>query len=266
MNKVITMTACRRPEYTKQVVDSLRQCTNSSEYKFVPFCDGPHDEVIKVLESVDFCDLEVNVNERRVGHTLNTHRALSRAFELSEYVILLEDDTLLSKDFLEFHEFCSKKFKEDESVYTVSAGHYNNVDKEYSEEQRSQYKRNQWFSNQGWGTWIDRWEEPGGIKEGWEQPETVAENVYRTNYKYGGWDGLMNKHARKGRDEILAVVSRVKNIGARDGVHWGYNRAVYNTFEDFHKDKIQVKDWCGLYDLENLNYEEELRSFSDYIM
>ena len=78
MNKVIAMTACKRPKYTQKVLESLANCTNSSEYKFVPFCDGPQQEVIEVLEAVDFCDVELNVNEKRVGHTLNTHRALSR--------------------------------------------------------------------------------------------------------------------------------------------------------------------------------------------
>ena len=76
----------------------------------------------------------------------------------------------------------------------------------------------------------------------------------------------MNRHTRKGRDEILSVVSRVKNIGAKNGVHWGYNRAVYNSFENFHENEIEVKDWCGLYDLEGVEYKEETRSFSDYIM
>ena len=266
MNKVIVMTACKRPEYTQKVVDSLSNCVDSSTYKLIPFCDGPHKEVLNVFESIDFCDVEININEKRVGHTLNTHRALTRGFQLSDYVILLEDDTVLSKDFLEYHQFCREKFKDDKTVYTVSAGHYNNVNKLYSEEERCLYKRNQWFSNQGWATWLDRWEEEGGIKSTWEAPETVDGNTYRTNYKFGGWDGLMNRHTRKGRDEILSVVSRVKNIGAKNGVHWGYNRAVYNSFENFHENEIEVKDWCGLYDLEGVEYKEETRSFSDYIM
>jgi CDGSH-type Zn-finger protein len=266
MNKIITMTACRRPEYTQKVLESLARCTGSSEYKLVPFCDGPHQQVIDVFKGVDFCEVEVNVNKKRLGHTQNTHKALSRGFELSDYVILLEDDTVLSKDFLEFHEHCRENFKDDESVYTVSAGHYNNIDKKYSEEERSLYKRNQWFSNQGWGTWIDRWEEEGGIKHNWEAPETVGYGVYITNYKYGGWDGLINKHARKGRDEILSVVSRVKNIGAREGVHFGYPPN-YRSFEEYHKDQIEVQDWCGLYDLKGLTYEEQITSsFSEFVI
>ena len=106
MNKVIVMTACKRPEYTQKVVDSLSNCVDSSTYKLIPFCDGPHKEVLNVFESIDFCDVEININEKRVGHTLNTHRALTRGFQLSDYVILLEDDTVLSKDFLEYHQFC----------------------------------------------------------------------------------------------------------------------------------------------------------------
>ena len=113
--------------------------------------------------------------------------------------------------------------------------------------------------------WIDRWEESGGIKYNWEYPETVYDNYYQVNYKYGGWDNLMNKLTRKDRKEILAVVSRVKNIGAEEGVHIGFPPE-YESFEDFHQKNIQVKDWCGLYELQGLEYKDRGESFSDFLM
>lgn len=261
----IVMTACKRPEYTQHVVDSLSQCWGISDYKFIPFAEGVDNEVVKILKSVKFCETEVHVNKRRLGHTLNTHAALSRGFESSDYVILIEDDTVLAKDFLNFHRFCKEKFKDDKSIYTVSAGHYSEPLKKHDRLHINLYKRNEWFTNQGWGTWIDRWEEDDGIKNNWELPETVTDTSYMVNYRYGGWDGLMNKVTRRGREEIVPIISRVKNIGAKDGVHTGHS-AKYPSFEQYHKEEIEVRDWAGLHKLDGLLYQEKTTSFSDYLL
>jgi hypothetical protein len=241
-NKVIVMTACRRPEYTKKVLESLSLCKGIEDYLFLPYVEPINEEVIKALYEVDFCSTQVHVNMKRYGHTLNTHHSLTMGFALSDYVILIEDDTLLAPDFLLFHEFAKERFKDDPDIFTISAGHYHEPERIHEPELLHAYKKHDWFSNQGWGTWRDRWLEEDGMHEVWENPEYVDENNYVVQYKYGGWDALLNKIHRKERKEIIPVVSRVLNIGVLEGVH-------SITEEDFDK-TVRVKDWAGMHNSE----------------
>ena len=252
-NKVVVMTACRRPEYTQQVIDSLSKCEGVEDYLFLPFVEPIDEEVMRILYDVNFCPNQVHVNMKRYGHTLNTYHALTMGFGISEYVILIEDDTILSPDFLKFHEFAKEKFRDDQDIFTVSAGHYHEPDRIYDPSLLHAYKKNDWFSNQGWGTWRDRWLETDGMHQVWENPEYIEGKNYVVQYKYGGCDALMNKIHRKERKEIIPVVSRVLNIGVEEGVH-----AI--TKQKFDE-TVRVKDWAGMHesdlDLSGEKYFEE---------
>lgn len=243
MEKIITMTASHRPEYTRQVIDSLSLCYNAHLYKLVVFVEPISNEVINIFKNIHFCEVELNINETRLGHTLNAHKSLNRGFELSDYVIRIEDDTLLAKDFLKFHEFCSKKFKDlKDFIFSVSAGHYSEPNKTYTSREINKFTVRSAFSNQGWATWSDRWFEPEGASEVWENPEIISNQHYKVNYKYGGWDGLLERTHRKDRSEVVSVIPRVKNIGALNGVHY--------VTPEHHKENIEVSDWAENYKLD----------------
>ena len=237
------MTACDRINYTEEVLKSLAGCIGIEDYIFLPHVEPINKEVIKALGAFSACETTVTVNERRLGHTLNTHTALKNGFSKGDYVILIEDDTLLSQDFLLFHEFCSNKFKGDKNVFTVCAGHYRRPDEKINPEDYFSFERQHRFSNQGWGTWSDRWNEDGGMSSTWENPELILGSIYQVQYKYGGWDSLLNKHLRRGRCEIIPTMSRVQNIGAIGGVH--------SISPDEHFKRIRVKDWAGEYKFSN---------------
>ena len=240
------MTASHRPEYTARVIDSLSHCHGISNYKLIIHVEPISDSVINIFKNIKFCDVELHINERRLGHTLNAYRSLSRGFEESDYVIRIEDDTLLAKDFLKFHEFCSQKFKDDkDNVFSICAGHYHNPDDSYSQEQLNEILFRSGFSNQGWATWSDRWFEEGGCHEIWEEPETITDSHYILNYKYRGWDWLIEEKHRRERKEVIPTISRVKNIGIFYGVH--------SISPDYHKQHLEVKNWA-----EDFNPTEDL--------
>ncbi len=241
MKKVIAMTACNRIDYTNKVLNSLANCIGIEDWIFLPRVEPIENKVVEAICGFNACETIPTINERRLGHTLNTHLALREGFSNGEYVILIEDDTLLSQDFLLFHEFCINKFKDDKSVFTICAGHYRNPNEKINPEDYLTFERQHWFSNQGWGTWIDRWEEDGGMSTTWENPELILGSIYQVQYKYGGWDGLLNKHIRGNRCEIIPTMSRVQNIGATGGVH--------SISPEDHFQRIRVKDWAGEYNL-----------------
>lgn len=243
ISNTIAMTACNRPNYTRKVINSLSNCVGVENATLIPHVEPINEEVISLFKSIDFCDVKLTVNNQRLGHTLNTHNALKEGFENGDYVVLIEDDTVLAQDFLLFHNFCRENFKEDNSVYTVSAGHYRNPNEIIPKEFHFSYEFQNRFSNQGWGTWIDRWEEKGGMKSTWENRELILGSIYQVQYKYGGWDALLNNFLRKNRKEIIPTMSRVQNIGAIGGVH--------SITPQDHEETIKVKDWAGNFNFTN---------------
>jgi hypothetical protein len=248
MERVISITASHRPAYTAEVVESLKNCDNISNYKLIALLEPASEEVINIFKNIDFCDVELNINKKRLGHTLNAYVSLFKGFRNADYVIRLEDDTVVSKDFLKFHEFCSEEFKDHiDSIFSVSAGHYHEPNRIYTEEELNLLNLRSGFSNQGWATWADRWFEKNGCHEIWEYPEIISEDNYIINYKYGGWDTLLQNIHRKNRNEVIPTVSRVLNIGALGGVH--------HVTPEHHEENIKVRNWAGDFNLKDVLYE-----------
>ena len=255
-NKVIVFTAYDRPQYAKQTIESLSQCYGVEDYLLIPFVEPVHQEVIDVFTDINYADLELHVNGVQIGHTQNTYNALQCGFSKSNYVILVESDDIFGKDFLRFHEHCKSQYEHDKDVYTVSAGHYHDPKRIVPQENIFMYEKRQHFSNRGWGTWIDRWDEEGGMKSRWETPEHISNGMYVHQYKYGGWDHLVNNHHRGTRHEVLPILSRVKNIGWSGGRHVGYDTLKYNSIEEWYANEVDLVHWSGDENIpDNSNYE-----------
>jgi hypothetical protein len=244
-NKVIVFTAYDRPQYVKQTIESLRQCYGVEEYLLIPFVEPVHQEVIDLFHSIDYADLELHINSAHIGHTQNTYNALECGFSKSEYVILLESDDIFGKDLLRFHEHCKDKFKDDKTVYTVAGGHYHSPKRVVPEENIFAYERRPGFTNRGWGTWVDRWDEKDGMKYNWESPEYINGNVYVHQYQHGGWDHYMNNDLRGDRVEVLPALSRVKNIGWSGGRHVGFDTTKYTSIEEWYAEEVDLVHWAG---------------------
>ena len=244
-NKVIVFTAFDRPHYAKQTVESLRCCYGIEDYLIIPFVEPVHQEVIDLFSAIDYAALEMRVNAVQQGHTQNTYNAMEYGFTKSDYVILLESDDLFAPDFLRFHEFCRDRYRDDTSVYTVAGGHYRHPKRITPSAEFHAYELRSGFSNRGWGTWIDRWDESGGMRDDWEAPEIVAPGVYKKQYKYRGWDWHLNCDLRGERVEAVPILSRVKNIGWSGGRHTGVDKTKYNSIEDWYAENVDLAHWAG---------------------
>ncbi len=198
--KVVTMTAWRRPEYTKRVIDNLKKCIGFEEYVLLPTIEPGNSGVLKAFHGLHNCN--IIGNNKRLGCPKNTLKALKRGFELSDFVIHLEDDTVPGIDSLKYFEWVYSTYKDDKDVFTACA---------YSRYVHPQNYftvwRNRWFTPWMWCTWIDRFEE---IKKDWN---------------FSGWDNRLNHKIRKNRCEIMPHLARSQNIGERLGTynnpaHW----------------------------------------------
>ncbi len=194
--KVITMTAWRRPEYTKQVIDNLKKCIGFEEYILLPTIEPEYPEVLKTFNGLSNCKMVVN--NKRLGCPSNTFKALKRGFDISDFVIHLEDDTVPGIDSLKYFEWTYRTYKDDKEVFTACA--YNKMKNINPENYFTVYKL-RWFTPWLWCTWIDRFEE---MKKNWD---------------FNSFGPNINHKVRKNRYEIRPCIARSQNIGEHAGTY-----------------------------------------------
>jgi len=225
---VIAMTAHRRPEYTHEVLQSLSQC--SEEIGSIPvfiYVDHGCEEVSLLCDrwqASSPLNVSVFTSAGNLGCNGNTWRALDGAFRCSDSVIMLEDDTVLAKDAIRFFLFCLDRFKHDADVFSVSG--YNRADTLKLDAIR-QLGRRKWFTPWGWATWKDRYDD---IVEA-RQKVKVSPRL--------SWDIFVTDNARRGRQEVFPVVSRVQNIGAENGAHV--------PSPEWHRQNQHTPAWAGIF-------------------
>ena len=251
MNIKICITAWRRPYYFKEVIEALEKCMGINNYSIlisVDWCGDikKQEEHKTIFDGGGLKKLphEIHLHPKRMGCAGNVGFAFKTAFEdpTIDAVIMLEDDTLPSEDFLNYSSTLLDRYKNDDNVLNIS-GYVRNGRKADPNKIISR----KWFTSQGWSTWRRIYEEIGpnwfGIhwknnrKKGEKLPSDERFFKYVKKSNTGSWGIPMNKYWRKDRVEIGPGVSRIQNIGAKEGM--------FNPDEKWHKKNIHVEAWMG---------------------
>lgn len=206
MNKVIVITMYNRPAYAKAILKALSECIGIGEYTLIICVEPVNQEVIKIAKSVDFAESRVLVNSAVLGCSRNTYEAMRRGFDISDFVIYVQDDDQLAPDALRYFEYAKERFRDDPSIYTVCA--WNLMKEPCPESHYYRIVKRQIFISLTMATWKDRWLEPGGMRDDWD-----------FDYRHEGWDVNITKRLRKDRWEVFPWLSRAQNIGEVGGVH-----------------------------------------------
>lgn len=190
-----------RPDYTKQVLEGIKGCYGSDEYKIFIFIDPSpiNNRLIEAINSVDGLNKEYFMNDEKLLIGGNVYKCLEYGFSLSDFVILFEDDIVPSKDCLRYFEWGRDTYEKDQDIFNITG--YSMFP--FNTSQLYAVDRINWFTCWGWGTWKDRWEP---LKKTW----TISED--------GCWSGYANDF-RADRHQIRPLVSRTQNIGFERGVH-----------------------------------------------
>lgn len=227
--KIITLPVYRRPNYTKQVLEGLRNCYGIKDYTICIFAEPGYPEVIDVIKSFTDLNIRLTINEKQLGLPSNTRQCLDYGFSVSDFVIHIEDDTVPNKDCLEFYEWVRDEYEKDKEIYTITA--YNRCDPTPNDHDiYHEVRRRQWFHSTSWATWQDRWKE---IKNGWIQFDNTWSNSVQ--------------NTRKNRCEIYPCIARVQNIGAEMGE---------NTLVESHWNTHYNEFWIGSVELKKGKYYE----------
>lgn len=155
----IVLFVYNRPEHTKETLDSIRNAKGVGEHKLNIFSDGPKnivdktkvDEVRSIVQSIDWTE---NINffksEYNKGLADSIVDGINLVLQNNDRIIVLEDDVLISRDFLTFMNHMLETYKDDNKVYHIS-GYSLPID----------MNENYFIpatSCWGWGTWKEKWD------------------------------------------------------------------------------------------------------------
>jgi ADP-heptose:LPS heptosyltransferase len=229
MRKIITMVLFNRPDYTKQVLAALKQCSGIKDYLILLHIEPGNKRVVELARSIDFAQFHITLNRKRLGIGRNTYLAWQHGFSKADFLIHLEDDTVPAPDCLRYMEYCREAYCDNHSIFSISAYNqsYCHPSQYYHLSRRSTYTC--WIV----GIWRNRW---NWIKHNWNPDPN----------RYGEY---MAKHLAKfDLYEVYPLLSRTQNVGAQHGVHV--------SSPSWHQKHQHTKYWAGDYHLPVGKYQE----------
>ncbi|MFD1095222.1 FkbM family methyltransferase [Salegentibacter chungangensis] len=154
-----------RPWHTRQVLESLKSNSLARESKLYIFSDGPklnadYDEISRIkevrqlIQEENWCgEVEIIEREENLGLAQSVISGVSEIISKHGKVIVLEDDLVIGKHFLEFLNEGLDVYEEQKEVFGISAYKFHSV---------STIQEPTFFlpimSSWGYATWSDRWD------------------------------------------------------------------------------------------------------------
>ncbi len=159
----ILIAAFNRPNKLKMLIDSLREI--KPPIIRVSF-DGPREgnsnDQIKISQCLDHVneinwttDIKVYQNSKNLKPRFAIPQAVNTVLSEFEQVIVLEDDVEVSKNTIEFFEWCLDKYKNNLEVGHISG--YSNVPIEKFYSTKNSHRLSIFPESYAWATWGNRW-------------------------------------------------------------------------------------------------------------
>ena len=160
----VTLFAFNRPFHTFKTLESLTNNPEAIDTKIYVFVDGPRvysdkkliDSTIKVINkfSGKFKELNLNISPSNKGLASSIYGGINKVFEKEEATIILEDDIVTSKYFLDFMNKSLEIYRTEKNIWHISGFNYSIKSNSFKEDAYLWRFMNCW----GWATWKDRWE------------------------------------------------------------------------------------------------------------
>lgn len=205
--------------------NSLKANKYFSDSNIYIYVDGPKNRsdinnvnaVKKVCMefSSDNSRVKIIENKSNYGLKKSVIEGVSKILRIYNKVIILEDDLVLSNDFLEYINNGLSFYEKNEKIWSV-CGYSPNISVKNSKN-IYYYKRS---SSWGWATWKDRWE-----KVEWDNDEILNSTIKNKNFKNYikdiGFDYqlLLKKAFNKEIDSWAAYWTFTQNLHKKLSVH-----------------------------------------------
>jgi len=267
----------KRPEHTQKVLESLQKNSMAKETDIFIYCDGPKnkedrekiDQVTQLFNGVKgFSSITLRTNPVNKGLAGSIIDGVSERLRYSDKIIVLEDDIVTSKYFLEYMNKALYLYEKKEEVISIHGYVYPGI-KNLPE---SFFLRGAdcW----GWGTWRRGWDifEPDGEKLLKQLQESDDLNDFSFNNSYPYLQMLKDQISGKNNSWAIRWYasaflkqkltlypgrSLVKNIGFDgSGTHCGIDGTLKCDFND--------QEFINLKKIECIENKDARRKFEQY--
>lgn len=265
-NKIISVKNWKRPYYYQMMLQALMNCDGIEDYEVWNYVDplGNHPAAFRTLDKSHPINQKLKkpirtiVHDKPQGCAGNTWYCFAEPFAENsdcDFIIHLEDDTVPSRDYLKFMEWGANTFRDDPNVFVVVG-----YSRKTESMQRQEIIKNMPYAQiikspktyWGFGWWRHIWKEmedewfgihwkgaePAVIHEG----DRFLEQIKKS--KDGSWGWPTKQYWPKGRKELSPIISRIQNIGEREGR--------FNPNPEWHRKNI----WTSVF-AENLPAPEK---------
>ena len=197
----ILITAWKRPNHIKKLIDSLRPHKPKTIY-FA--CDGPkknnklEEKLVELTKNqINFIDWECEIFTRFSKNNEGCCKGMSNAiiwfFDNVDAGIILEDDCIPNEDFLSFCSELLNRYEFDNRVWSICGSNFQ--DGKWRGE--SSYYFSKYFQCWGWASWKRCWEEYDINLKTWENLRKselfkyIFDNKNEMKYWQSIWDKLL---------------------------------------------------------------------------
>lgn len=220
----IVLFCYNRPHLLQHTLDSLLANPLSKQSDLYVFVDGPKandtaenvkniQEVRKIINELNgFNSIYKQFRENNLGLVENVKQGIQFIFEKFDKVIVLEDDLLFSRDFLEFMNNGLDYYQANLSIGSISGYSFGY--------EKINCDTTLFFTNRhsswGWGTWKNRWENID-----WEI----------SDHKQFFMDKIrINKFENAGKDFIPMLKKSLLGLNNSWAIRWNYHNYKLNRY------------------------------------
>jgi hypothetical protein len=206
----IAFTANNRPFYLRPVIESWNAARNLPYWHAQAYIEPSdvQEEMSEIILGLN-TSVDVILNETTAGVLTNPWNALEAAFSSgADFVVLAEDDVVVSNDVLEYFEWASIEYETSHHVLTINAfsqlgGSPNTVTTEDAN-----------FNPLIWGTWKNRWYDY--LRDTWDKDYSTG----NPDGSEAGWDWNINRIIKANDFTVVKPFqSRSDHIGEYLGTH-----------------------------------------------
>lgn len=157
----IAVFAYNRPKHFKKTLHYLKKNLNSKKFDIFLFCDGSkkkNDFNVKEVHGIakglkHFNSKKIYLRKKNLGLANSLFEGISTVFNYKESIIILEDDIITNKYFLNYMSTALAFHEKNRLVGSVTGYSYTNPQK-FSENLTYLSQRH---ASWGWGTWKSLW-------------------------------------------------------------------------------------------------------------
>jgi hypothetical protein len=204
MRRDLVFTAYNRPDYLVPTITSWNGARNLRSWNTAFFIE-PSDVQGTVADMALALDTEVTIhqNETLQGVLVNPWNAINTAFESgSDFVVLAEDDVIVSQDTLEYFEWASIEYETSHQILCVNAF------SDLGGPKANQVIATGHFNPPIWGVWRNRWDQY--LRDTWDKDYSTG----NPDGSEAGWDWNINRIVQNHEFHVLhPVQSRSNHIG-----------------------------------------------------